>query len=595
MQEVKLLKKILPLLGYYPRSIFAIITLGILSSLSEGIGLTLLIPFLNSFETQGSQENNKNALIEFLNQLFSSFSFTHRLIYIPLIIWGCILVKNLLSYTNLALLSWLNSRIGHRLRCDVFHQLLRVSYSFLDNQESGKILNTLATETWRTNDALGILVKLSVSICLTVVYIILLFLISWQLTLVVTIIMAFISLLTRWIKQKSNYLSYKAVEANSTLSIRMYEGFTGMKTIRAFAREKYEQKRFEIASGKVRDRFFSLDLIGNSLNPLYEIFSATVVIGILIVALLYHRTTLPSLLTFLFILYRLQPQIQQIDSSRVTLLALGSSVEDVMNFLAKTNKTYIHSGSIPFKDLKSGITLESVNFRYHPHDKPALEDISFHIPQGKITALVGTSGAGKSSLIHLICRFYEVTEGKIYVDNYLLQDLDLISWRNNIAIVNQEIHLFSTTIRENIAYGDLNATKAEIINSAKQAHAHEFICQLPNGYDTQVGDRGVKLSGGQRQRIALARAILRQPEILILDEATNALDSISEQLIQSALQTIKKDRTVIVIAHRLSTVEQADKIIVLDQGKIIEQGNFRQLLQLNGLFSQLYYSQFQQS
>lgn len=590
MQEVKLLKKLLPLLGDYSRSILAIITLGILSSLSEGIGLTLLIPFLNSFETQGSQENNSNALIQSLNQLFSSFSFTHRLIYIPLIIWGCILVKNLLYYTNLALLSWLNSRIAHRLRCDVFHQILTVSYSFLDNQESGKILNTLATETWRTNDALGILVKLSISICLTVVYLILLFLISWQLTLVVTIIMALISLLTRWIKHKSNYLSYKAVEANSTLTIRMYEGFTGMKTIRAFAREKYEQKRFEIASGKVRDRFFALDLIGNSLNPLYEIISATVVIGILIVALLYNRTTLPSLLTFLFILYRLQPQIQQIDGSRVTLLTLSSSVENVMNFLAKTDKTYIHSGSIPFTDLKSGITLESVNFRYHSENKLALEDISFHIPQGKITALVGTSGAGKSTLIHLICRFYEITDGKIYVDNHLLQDLDIVSWRNNIAIVNQEIHLFSTTIRENIAYGDLKATETEIVIAAKQAHAHEFICQLPNGYDTPVGDRGVKLSGGQRQRIALARAILRKPEILILDEATNALDSISEQLIQEALQTIKKDRTVIVIAHRLSTVEQADQIIVLDQGKIIEQGNFRQLLQLNGLFSQLYSS-----
>ncbi len=595
MQELVSIKKLLPLLKYYPRSITLIFTLGILSSLSEGIGISLLIPFLQSFEAQGNQATHQTPLIQWLNQLFSSLSVKQRIIYIPLVILGFIILKNCLFYGNLAFSAWLNSRITHRLRCDIFSQLLNVSYSFLDRQESGKLLNTLATETWRTNDALAILVKLSVNLCIVVVYIILLFLISWQLTLLVTLILGLISLLIRFLTRKTSSLSYQAVIANSSLGTRMYEGFTGMKTIRTFARESYEQKRFNEASKKVRDRFFSLDLIASIINPIYEVLSAILVLGILMIALIQDRTALPTLLTFLFILYRLQPQIQQLDSSRVTLLTLSSSVDDVMAFLARTDKPYIASGSVLFKGLEQGITFKSVIFRYHPHDKPALQDISLHIPKGKTTALVGTSGAGKSTLIQLICRFYEATHGEIDIDYHSIEQLDLTSWRDRIAVVTQEIHIFSTTIRENIAYGRLDATEAEVIAAAKQAHAHEFICQLPHGYDTTVGDRGVRLSGGQRQRIALARAIVRDPDILILDEATNALDTISEQLIQEALDTLGRDRTVIIIAHRLSTIEQAEQIIVLDQGKVVETGNLSQLLENAGLFTQLYRLQYQKN
>lgn len=588
MQEIELISRLVSLFGYYPWSIAAIVSLGILSSLLEGIGITLMIPFLESLDIQNSSLTNSNILIEFLNQLFSSFSLSHRLIYIPLFILVCVFVESILYYINLSLSSWLNSRISHRLRCNIFKQLLTVSDSFLDNENSGKILNTLATETWQTNEALAISVKLIISFCLSLVYIFLLLLISWQLTFLVTVSMLLISLIMRWLTRQCKNGSTKAVEANSALSTRMYEGFTGMKTIRAFARENYEQKRFNCASRKVCDRFFSLDLIANIVNPLYKFFSALLVLGIMMISLIQDQTALPTLLVFLFVLHRLQPQMQKIDSSRVSLLTLSSSVEDVMNFLTKIDKTYIFPGSIAFNRLKSGISFKSVNFSYHDSNQLALDNISIYIPRGKTTALVGTSGAGKSTLIQLLYRFYEVTAGEIYVDNYPLKKLDLISWRDRIAIVNQEIHIFSGTISENIAYGRLDATKAEIIAAAKQANAHEFISRLPFGYNTHIGDRGVKLSGGQKQRIALARAIIRDPDILILDEATNALDTISEQFIQETLKTMGGDRTIIIIAHRLSSIEQADQIIVLDQGKLVEQGNLSQLLKQEGLFAQLY-------
>jgi subfamily B ATP-binding cassette protein MsbA len=259
-----------------------------------------------------------------------------------------------------------------------------------------------------------------------------------------------------------------------------------------------------------------------------------------------------------------------------------------MDFLNLSDKPYICSGSIPFRQLQRGIHFQNVNFHYNPQDEPALKKITLTIPKGKTTAIIGPSGAGKSTLINLICRFYEATAGEIEVDGIPLRDLELSEWRNQIAIVSQDVYVFDASIRYNIAYGRLEATNAEIVEAAKLANADEFIRQLPESYDTRVGNRGLRLSGGQRQRIALARAIVRNPEILILDEATNALDSIAEHLIQDALNTLSQNRTVIVIAHRLATIEHADQIIVLQDGRLVEQGNLERLLNQNQLFAQLY-------
>jgi subfamily B ATP-binding cassette protein MsbA len=281
-----------------------------------------------------------------------------------------------------------------------------------------------------------------------------------------------------------------------------------------------------------------------------------------------------------------------LDEARVGLNSLAAAVEEVTSLLDRTNKPYLISGKTPYQLLKKSISFEKVTFHYDPSERPALQDISIRIPSGKITALVGPSGAGKSTLIKLILRLYEVTEGEIYIDDYPLRALDLASWRSGISLVSQDIYIFNTTVRENIAYGRLDTTEDEIIAAAKHADAHNFIRQLPQGYDTKLGDRGVRLSGGQQQRIALARAIVRNPEILILDEATSTLDSISEHLIQEALDTLSKNRTVIMIAHRLSTIEQADHIIVLEEGHVREQGDLQHLLKLNGLFARLYELQY---
>ena len=593
MKKKRTITNLLILLKFYPWAMPTIVVLGILSSLAEGLGISLFIPFLQSLQLGTEPVTTDNSLIGFLNQIFSSVPSRQRFFVIPLCIFGSILLKNCLFYSNWVLFAWLNSRIGHQLRSGVFKQLLSVSYSFLEVKDSGRLLNILATETWRTSEALKIVVNIIISVCTITVFVGLLLLLSWQLTLLVSVMMALISLGIQFLNRQAKVAGHQAVQMNAELGSRMYEGLAGMRTIRAFGRETYEQQRFDSTSKQVRDIFMKLETLHGAVSPLYEVFSALLVLSILAIALLRDQTALPTLLTFLFILYRLQPQMQQLDSSRVALIALNSSVNEVMDFINTADKPYIRSGHLSFSGLQHSITLKSVSFRYHSEDPLALQNVTLSIPRGQMIAFVGPSGAGKSTLIRLLCRFYEVTEGEISVDGLPLRQLNLTDWRSRIAIVSQDIYIFSTSIQENIAYGCTQATHGDVVVAAKLANAHEFINQLPQGYNTPVGDRGIRLSGGQRQRIALARAIIRNPDILILDEATNALDTISENLIQEALNNFSQNRTVIIIAHRLSTILRADQIVVLENGQIVECGNLQHLLQINGLFAELYRLQYQ--
>jgi ATP-binding cassette, subfamily B, bacterial MsbA len=375
------------------------------------------------------------------------------------------------------------------------------------------------------------------------------------------------------------------------LSTLAMAGVSGIKTIQSFGRESYEDNRFGKASKQARNILVKINILASTIAPLSE----GVTIGFLILMMfvaMKSQLSLPVLLAFIFMLYRLQPQIAKFDNNRIQTLGLLGAVDRVISLLDPTDKPYIQSGARPFTGLQQGIAFKSVSFYYDREQQPALRGIDLSIPQGKTTALVGYSGAGKSTLVDLLFRFYDPTEGEIYVDNYRLQDLDLTAWRSRIAIVSQDVHIFNTSIRENITYGKFEATDAEVIAAATQAHAHEFICQLDRGYDTLVGDRGTKLSGGQKQRISIARAILANPEIIILDEATNSLDTVSERIVQSTFETLSRHRTTIVIAHRLSTIEHADKIVVMERGTIVEQGQLQELIECDGLFSKLYQMQY---
>lgn len=592
IKEIRLAKLLWPLVSFYQWMIFSIIGLGILASLAEGLGISLMIPLLQSLETDQFQTAQQEGLIGLLAKPFEGFPPEQRLAIIAITMTLVILLKNLLMYVNKALFSWFNQQVGHRLRSKIFHQLLNVNYTYLETKDSGQLLNLLATESWQVSRALEMLVNILISGCTLVVFTVLLLLLSWRLMILVSLLAVAISFMVQRVTRRAEVLGKKAVQLNAQLANLMHEGIVGMRTIRSFNREDYEQKRFNRASGKVKSVFWQMNLLYDLVDPLHEGLSTFLVVGVLVFLLLKDPTALSAILTFMFMLYRLQPYFKLIDSYRVNLLATHGGVNAVMEFLNRKDQNHVAVGSLPFAGLQDEINFNHASFAYQGKNEPALKNISLCIPKGKTTALVGPSGAGKSTLIQLVCRFYNASNGEILVDGLSLGDLRLKDWRDRLAIVSQDIYIFSATVFENIAYGRLEATEAEIIEAAKHANAHEFIMDLPLGYDTLVGDRGLKLSGGQRQRLALARAIVRDPDLLILDEATNALDNISERLVQDALELLSRDRTVIVIAHRLSTIEQADQIVVLDQGEIVEQGSLAELLQNQGLFYKLYQLQY---
>jgi subfamily B ATP-binding cassette protein MsbA len=590
---IKILKTIFPLIQLYPWGILAIVILGILASLAEGIGISLLIPFLQNLQSGNSLVIN-NPIIQNIDQYLINFQPQQRVLLLTSSILVAILIKAVLSYIYTALCSWLQNSTLHRLRTAVYKQLIAVSQSFWDTNKSGELLNLITQETYYSSQALSFLIWVIINLSMIGIFGLLLLLISWRLTLLVALGFLLISVLIRTLTSKTQALGRKYQQANIYLSNLTLETFTGIKTIRAFGKESYEEQRYYQASEKSRDSGINSAMQSVMIEPVSEGLSVAILMCVMLIAF-YTQVTLPVLITFIFMLYRLQPQVQKLNSNLTQVIALSNYVKSVFLLLEREDKPYVISGNVNFHELRKGITFDAVNFLYPSQNKPALENISLFIPKGKTTALVGYSGAGKSTIINLIFRLYDVTSGEIYIDNYLIKELDLATWRSNMALVSQDVHIFSSTVRENIAYGRPDATETEIIAAAKQAHAHEFICELAQGYDTFVGDRGIKLSGGQRQRISIARAILYNPEILILDEATNALDNISEKLIQDAINLLSQNRTVIVIAHRLSTIKDADQIIVLKQGKVEEQGSFSDLMERKAVFHKLYQLDYQKT
>jgi ATP-binding cassette, subfamily B, bacterial MsbA len=565
----------------------AIVVLGLLQSLSEGIGIGLFLPLLDVLVVRSQPRAGGQWLAGAMDGVFRNVAPEHRLAIIVLCLFAAVLTSALLAYLHGVLFAWLDGNIGHHLRREIFAQLLHVNFGFIERDRSGRLLNVLGTDTWRTSDALKMLVRVMITASTIAVYVVLLLLMSWRLTLLVAGALLLISSAVRMFTKGVREFGAKATESNAELGHLMMEGVDGMRVIRAFGREDYEHERFEQCSNRVRRAFLRVHFLEEAVHPIHDFLAAALLL-LIVFATARSGGDVSGLLVFSFVLYRLQPRVKDFDASRLRLAALLPSVEEVRSLIDPAGKQYVTSGTAVHQGLDRGIVFDRVSFSYDKADDPALTDASFTIAAGKTTALVGLSGGGKSTIIKLILRFEDPTDGAILLDGRPLPEFDLASWRSQLALVSQDVYLFNATVRENIAYGRLEAGQDEIVEAARKADAHDFIERLPAKYDTVLGPRGVRLSGGQQQRISLARAIIRNPRVLILDEATNALDSISEQWIQDTLDKLREHRTVIMIAHRLSTIERADQIIVLDTGRVVERGTLAELIKADGLFARLY-------
>jgi subfamily B ATP-binding cassette protein MsbA len=580
---LRALRALFPLLRLKPSVLSGMIILGVLAALSEGLSISLFIPLVQ--DQMGTQTAGATGR---LTELFQGIPSEHRLLWIGLSILLCMVLKNVLSYSYSLLFQSLNAKITHRIRCGILNQLLNVGQSYHDTHDSGKLLNALATETWRVSSAFTVLASVIINICTTLILGILLLLISWKLTLITGCLLLFVSRIIRHFTRKGKRLSAQATATNEILTQRMIETLGGLQLIRAFGRENQERHRFALASSEVSKAFFQLDRISLLVHPLSEVLTVSLLLGILLVTAIFTPGQTAVSLTFLILLYRLQPRVKQFDADRVALDTLSASVEEVRSVLDESDKPYLRSGARMPTSIQKEITFENVFLQYDSRKSEALSQVNCSINIGETTAFVGPSGAGKSSLISLICRFYDPSSGRLLVDGVPLSELNLAWWRSQIAVVSQQVYLFNASVAENIAYGKLDVTRGELVEAARKAHAMEFIEKLPDGFETILGDRGIRLSGGQRQRLALARAFIRDPQILILDEATNSLDLISESIVQDALAQFGRNRTVLIAAHRISTIEHANRIIVLDSGRVSESGTLTQLLAAGGLFSRFY-------
>jgi subfamily B ATP-binding cassette protein MsbA len=556
-----------------------------LAAVFEGFGVGFILSFLQSF-TSPEAEPIKTG-IEWLDVwvLAVNAPARERLYRVSALILVVTWLRCGLTYLGLVYSKIAQINLIDGLRKQMFEQLQGLSLRYFSKTRSGELLNSLTTEIEQIKQSFEVMAFLLTRGSTLVAYIISMVLISWQLTIISLMLFTLLSVGVSTLIARVREASFERSKANGMFVATAVEFISGIRTVHAFATQDFERRRFYDASSGIVNTMTKIVKASNLVGPLSEGMSITIIIGMLLFA---FATFIPnnqlqpaSFLTFLFVLFRLMPIVRQFNGTRAKLGDFQGSLNNIKELLRTDNKPYFEDGTVQFQGLQRGIEFVGVDFGYEA-DNLVLHNVTLTIERGKTTALVGASGAGKTTLADLIPRFYDPTHGNVLLDGIDLRDFDIHSVRRRLAIVSQDTFIFNTSVRNNIAYGTQAADETAIREAARLANALEFIEEMPQGFDTRLGDRGVRLSGGQRQRIAIARALLRNPDILILDEATSALDSVSERLIQESLEQLSVGRTVIAIAHRLSTIMRADKVVVLEQGRIVEQGGYQELLEHRG-------------
>lgn len=580
----------------YPVWIFLSILLGFSGALFNGIGVTLIVPVLLQFLGQNIDFQNSPLLLKAIMHPFDNFPENYRLILMAGAIVLTIILKNVALYASSLTSSTLSRRITADIRQTGIKLLLDVDIDYYSKMKVGDLINRLGVETGRAAGAIRHIIKLVILVITILVFIAILLSTSWKLTIAATILLGMIMLVNQYAIIRSKKFGKQLSEISKGYSIAVLETLNGVRLVKSTGNEDKEFQRIKKLIRNRETADFKSQANSEAIAPISEVLGIISLLGIVFLSRIIFQdqisSLLPRILVYLFVLLRVLPLLSQLNTVRSNLANTSPSVAVIADFLDIKNKPLMGSGDVNLTKLEKGIHFNSISFNYPNHDKLILQDVDLYLPRGTTLALVGGSGAGKSTVADLLPRFYDPTSGKITVDDIDLKEFNLQSLRKAMGIVSQDTFLFNDSVKNNIAYGKPEASDEEVISAAKRANAYEFITKLAQGFETIIGDRGVMLSGGQRQRLAIARALLQNPDILILDEATSALDTVSERLVQEAIDDLSRDRTTLVIAHRLSTVQKADQIAVLDQGRVMEVGTHYELLQKDGYYKRLYLMQF---
>lgn len=566
----------------------------LLATIFDGISVGLTVPLLASLQMMESPEDLP-AIMAWLFKILSGFSDTYRVLIGIIAVVVALLFKNVMLAINSRLSLWLSTRIAATLKNEALNMMMMVRIDFHHSSPVGELMMSTLTATNQVGILVNTITRVLSNVLTVCALVMLMLIISWQLFLVSILFGAiYFVLSSRYIetlKAPSAELTREIKLAHSTLQ----ESLSGIELVKSYGREPWVLEKMARQVEKIRDLELRNSFRSQVVGWVTDVAGGVVIALLFFIGMLIYDLDAPDLLVilipFLYIVIRLVPLLVILSHNKAKIVTFWPMLRLVSELLNPDDKQFIEDGDINFCDLKQGIEFKDVAFGYENKEIPAVRNLNFTIPEGKVTAIVGRSGSGKTTLINLLLRYFDCQQGELLIDNMPLRRLQLESYRQRISVVSQETVIFNDTVRNNIAFGSDIASLDALVEATRKAGAYDFICEMKDGFDTLLGERGAHLSGGQRQRISIARAFLKNPEILILDEATSSLDSFSEKEIFNNLESLKTHRTVIVISHRLSTIKGADQIIVLKDGQVIEKGSERELLDLEGEFYALSHGQ----
>ncbi|HDB6096519.1 TPA: SAV1866 family putative multidrug efflux ABC transporter [Staphylococcus aureus] len=573
-----MIKRYLQFVKPYKYRIFATIIVGIIK-----FGIPMLIPLLIKYAIDGVINNHALTTDEKVH---------HLTIAIGIALFIFVIVRPPIEFIRQYLAQWTSNKILYDIRKKLYNYLQALSARFYANNQVGQVISRVINDVEQTKDfILTGLMNIWLDCITIIIALSIMFFLDVKLTLAALFIFPFYILTVYVFFGRLRKLTRERSQALAEVQGFLHERVQGISVVKSFAIEDNEAKNFD----KKNTNFLTRALKHTrwnaysfaAINTVTDI-GPIIVIGVGAYLAISGSITVGTLAAFVGYLELLFGPLRRLVASFTTLTQSFASMDRVFQLIDEDYDIKNGVGAQPIEIKQGRIDIDHVSFQYNDNEAPILKDINLSIEKGETVAFVGMSGGGKSTLINLIPRFYDVTSGQILIDGHNIKDFLTGSLRNQIGLVQQDNILFSDTVKENILLGRPTATDEEVVEAAKMANAHDFIMNLPQGYDTEVGERGVKLSGGQKQRLSIARIFLNNPPILILDEATSALDLESESIIQEALDVLSKDRTTLIVAHRLSTITHADKIVVIENGHIVETGTHRELIAKQGAYEHLY-------